>query len=524
MLLRGASPGRARVLPHVAAVVVAVVMFALIYDPFHAGAVSFLALTPITLVFADPRVPCSLRRAALCGFAFGWSAALAIVGPWMFAAAVDYFERGAAWSFGFTLLVNAGYVALFYVPVFVAIRLMSATPPLLRAVGAASVWIAVEALRAAEPTGNAWALLGQGLSNIPVLREAAAFGGTWLLGWMAALCGAAIGVGLQPDLSSRDTLRCCQLAVVAPVVLALLGAVAHLDEHPVTGLPTLRVAVVQQEVPSNDVWNPAERVANWNRYLAATESLEPRSVDLVVWPESSVPFLLNADAAAGMRLEDLATRLDAAILVGAPRSQTTGEGRAALFNSAYLYSPATEKPRTYDKRRLLPFVESGPVTGISDSETLDYSAGKLPSTFDVRKWKIAPLLCFEGIYPRYARDAVLEGANLLVNLSNDAWFSGGAGPEQHYAMSLLRTVELRRPMIRASNGGISAAIDPSGATIGFPIRREKAVRVYSIPPPPRELTVTARSGEFVPWIAGVLALIALADSLRPRRAEDPVRR
>jgi len=521
--LHGASPGRARVLPHVAAVVVAVIMFALIYDPFHAGAVSFLALTPITLVFADPRVPCSLRRAALCGFAFGWSAALAIVGPWMFAAAVDYFERGVAWSFGFTLLINAGYVALFYVPVFVAIRLMSATAPLMRALGAASVWIAFEALRAAEPTGNAWALLGQGLVGIPVLRESAAFGGVWLLGGMAALCGAAIGVGLQPDLSSRDTLRCCQLAVVAPIVLVLLGAVAGIDEHPVTGLPVLRVAVVQQEVPSNDVWNPAERVANWNRYLAATESLEPLSVDLVVWPESAVPFLLNADAAAGMRLEDLATRLDAAILVGAPRSQTTADGRAALFNSAYLFSPATEKPRTYDKRRLLPFVESGPVTGLSDAGTFDYSAGKLPSVFEVKKWRIAPLLCFEGIYPRYARDAVLEGANLLVNLSNDAWFAGGAGPEQHHAMSVLRTVEIRRPMVRASNGGISAAVNPKGESIGFPIRRQKAVRVYSIPPPPREMTVTAKSGDFVPWIAGLIAAIALIDSLRPRKARVAVR-
>src|SRR5882757_2929691 len=97
-LSASSETGRARFAPHVAAVVVASVIFALIYDPFHAGALVFLALSPITLVFCDPHIECSLRRAAVCGFSFGLLAAMLIVGPWMYAASVEYFDRGEFWS------------------------------------------------------------------------------------------------------------------------------------------------------------------------------------------------------------------------------------------------------------------------------------------------------------------------------------------------------------------------------------------------------------------------------------------
>ncbi len=504
-------------LPHAAAVAVAVVIFTLIYDPFHAGAVAFLALTPITLVFTNPQVNCSVRRAAFCGFAFGLAAAMAIVGPWMYAASVDYFDRSRLWSFAFTLGINAVYVAMFQVPAFVALRILASAPPMLRVFGAASVWIAFEALRAAYPFGNTWALLGQGVGNLPLLREAAAYGGVWTLGWFAALSGCAIGVGLQPDVRPHDALRCTWIAVSAPVVLTLLGLLAHVGDQTHAPLQPLRVAVVQAEIASRDIWDPAQRLAHWEAYMAATASLRLGSVDLVVWPESAAPFLLDADASAREKLAELTTTLGAAILLGAPRTQPAGQGRAALLNSVYFFRPGSAEPVTYDKRRLLPFVESMPAAIAGEDVATEYSAGKSVAMFDVHGWQIAPLLCFEAVYSEYAREAVLGGAHLLVNLSNDAWFAGGAGPEQHYAMSVLRAVELRRPMVRASNGGVSGAVGTDGATIGFPIRRQKAVHVYEIPPPPRTITFAATHGDLVAWLAGLVAILSVAVALNSAR-------
>ncbi|MFN2376937.1 MAG: apolipoprotein N-acyltransferase [Candidatus Binatia bacterium] len=497
---------------HFAATAIAAVLFALVYEPFHAGAVSFLALTPIVLVFTSPSVPCSPLKALFFGFSFGLCAAMAIVGPWMYSAAADYFEQGMAWSLAFTLAVNAVYVALFQAGAFLALRLLSGAPPLARVFGAASMWTVFEMLRAADPAGNRWALLGQGASSLPLIREAATFGGEIFVGWMAALCGAAIGVGLQRDLNSRNAVRCMVIGVAVPLSLAFLGGVERLRDPDIGPLPPLRVAVVQAEIASRDVWDPAQRVAHWNAYVEATAALPAKSIDLVVWPESAVPFLLDSDPSAKARLHELANSLGAAILLGAPRSAGTGEGRAAVFNSAYFFAPGSDEVKTYDKRRLLPFVERS--AGENEGEGADYQAGTSVALFDVKGWRIAPLLCFEALYPEYAREAVLGGAHLLVNLSNDAWFSGGAGPEQHASMSRMRAIELRRPMVRAANGGISGAIAPDGEDISFPIRRAKAVGIYEIPSPPRRLTLAATHPGVVPVAASAIAALVLLLSLR----------
>lgn len=517
-MIRGRSAGRARVLPHVAAVLVAALVFALVYPPFGVGSLAFLALAPVTLVFLDPALPCSLLRAASAGLAFGLLAAMAIVGPWMTTASIDYFDRSTAWSLGFTLFVNATNVALFYAPTFAVLRLFATATPLLRVVGAASVWIAFELLRANVLLGNAWALLGQGVGDIPLMREAAAFGGVWTLGWAAATAGAALGVALQPGLARRDVARCAVLGASAPILLALLGFAARGGDANPTSLEALRVAVVQAEIPSRDVWDPARRLDHWNTYVAMTSKLEPGGVDLVVWPESAVPFLLDADVSSRRKLAGLAGTLGAAILLGAPRSESTSDGEAVLHNSVYFFPADGSEPLFYDKRRLLPFVETMPAVLAGLPLSTRYEAGKAAASFEVRGWRIAPLLCFEAVYPDYAREAVRGGADLLVNLSNDAWFARGAGPEQHFAMSVLRAVELRRPMVRAANGGISGAVGPDMAELGPLLRREKGLRVYEIDPPAAVTTVTAACGDAVGWAAVVVSALALLLSRRRAHA------
>lgn len=497
-----------------ASVVVATIVFALLYHPFHVAPLVFLALTPVTLVFANPMMRCSIPRAGLWGFAFGWLASLAIVGPWMFGAATEYFGRGIVWSLGFTLVVNAAYVGAFYAPAFVAIRLLAFVPPVLRVVGIASVWTTVEVLRASDPFGNVWATLGQAFAGMPVLREAAAYGGEAFLGWSAAICGAAIGVGVQPDADTQSASNCMKLAFLSLLVLAGLGLAEQERDQQIAPHPPLRVAVVQAEIPGRDVWDPARRVEHWNAYMDATRGLEPGTVDLIVWPESAVPFLLDSDASARSRLSGLASSLRAAILLGAPRSESAGEGRAAVYNSAWFFPPDAAEPLTYDKQRLLPYVEHSPAAPSEFADTGDYQAGKRPAWFDVKGWMVSPLVCFEAVYPGYAREAVLGGADLLVNLSNDAWFSGGAGPEQHYAMSSLRTVELRRPMVRAANGGVSGAIAPDGSDIGIPIQRRKAVGLYEIPSPPSRMTLAATAPGLVPSLAALLAALTVLFGLQ----------
>jgi apolipoprotein N-acyltransferase len=432
----------------------------------------------------------------------------------MFSAALDYFDAGFSSAAGFTVLVNAVYVAAFTAPAFMCIRLVGYAPPFLRAVGVAAVWTTFETLRAMDPAGNVWAQLGQGLAYIPVVREAAATGGQPLLGFLAGLCGAAIGVGMQADVDASASRRCMAAGIGAPLILLLLGGSEYSRIADNAPLKPLRVAVVQAEIPSRDVWNPAKRMATWDSYVKATQTIPPNSVDLVVWPESAAPFLLNADAAAREKINELVKTLNAAILLGAPRTEDKGDGHAALYNSAWFFAPGATEVRTYDKRRLLPYIETAPMPGSEIPEGAAYQAGESAQYFDIRGWRIAPLLCFEAVYPEYAREAVFANAHVLVNLSNDAWFAGGGGPEQHYAMALMRTVELRRPMIRASNGGVSGAFTITADEIGFAVHRHKAVGLYEIPAPPRRITLAAEMPMLFPIIIALLAALAVGEGVR----------
>jgi apolipoprotein N-acyltransferase len=157
-----------------------------------------------------------------------------------------------------------------------------------------------------------WARLGQAFAYIPLLKEAASTGGEPLLGFLAALCGAAIGVGMQTDVDTRASRNCMALGIGAPILIVLFGGLEQLRDPDTSPLRPLRVAVVQAEIPSRDVWDPAKRMAHWNAYLSATESLPVGSVDLVVWPESAAPFLLDADRSAQDKVAELAQDIGAA--------------------------------------------------------------------------------------------------------------------------------------------------------------------------------------------------------------------
>lgn len=516
----------ARALPLWAAVAVATVVFAFVYPPFGVGPLAFLAVTPIALVFLDPLVRCSTAKAAVAGLVFGELASLAIVGPWMYSAASIYFARSTTFALAFTAFINATNVAIYYAPTFALLRMLAGTSALVRVLGSAAVWTTLEYVRANTLLGNPWALLGQGLYDVPLLREAAGIGGVWLLTFACAAAGAGLGVALQPAIAPRQRRRAIGAALAAPLALLLCGFVSRAiaPQRAVAGMGPLRVAVVQAEIDSADLWKPELRLAHVESYLALTRTLAPGSVDLVVWPENAIPFLLDADLRTRAVVADLARGLDAALLVGAPRSETSsfaGAATARFFNSAFLFPADGGAPKAYDKVRLLPYVEALPsllgraIDTPSDWQAgAGYSAGTGTVLFDVRGWRIAPLICLEAVYPQYARAAVSAGADLLVNLSNDAWFSGGAGPEQHFAMSSLRAVESRRPLVRAANGGVSGAVDGGGNLAGPTLRRTRGVAVYTLEVPPAAHTLQQRVGD---WFAALSALVAATCLLKARR-------
>lgn len=244
------------------------------------------------------------------------------------------------------------------------------------------------------------------------------------------------------------------------------------DEEP------LAITLVQGGILQELKWRPSLAAAHFETYLGLSrEALKSRS-DLVIWPESALPFYLEHHPSIQRVLSRLAAEGDAYLLIGGNYRTDTTPWR--YYNSAYFFTPAGPGWVRYDKIHLVPFGEYTPlkkflpfISSVVPWED-DFSAGEGLSCFNLtrsidgftRVLQLGTLICFEDIFPGLGRDMVLQGAGLLVNLTNDAWYGRTIAPFQHAYASLFRAVENRIYLVRATNTGYSCIIDPYGRIVG----------------------------------------------------------
>jgi apolipoprotein N-acyltransferase len=233
----------------------------------------------------------------------------------------------------------------------------------------------------------------------------------------------------------------------------------------------IKVALAQGNIPQDIKWDPAFQ----EQTVAIYEKLTRRTggtVDLVVWPESSLPFFFQHEPVYSKRVLDLAREVGAPLIVSSP-AVDYADGREQHLNSAFMISSEGVATGRADKLHLVPFGEYVPlarllpfvkkmVQGIGD-----FSPGKTATPLSAPFGKIGILICFEGIFPEISREYVEKGAGLLVNITNDAWFGVSSAPYQHLSMTVFRAVENRVPLVRSANTGITAIIDSRGHIHGM---------------------------------------------------------
>ncbi len=502
-------------------------LYVLAYPPFGFDDIAWLVTLPIALVLLDPHRHVQAVWLAIAGFVFAALASLGLVGHWSYLAAHEFFGRSVLFSAAFTLLipVAASGVALYYSVVFLLAHRLARLPQWVRIVGFASLWTTCEYLRTTLWYGNPWMLLGHALHDHPLLRQAAALGGVWLLGWAMAAVGASLAVTIHARRDGGSLRTGLAWAVAVPVLLALYGHFSLDSAGPrQTTLEPLRVGIVQADIGKRELWSEPLRPRHFERHVELSRSAALAGADLIVWPENAVPFILNADVERMAELEALARELGAALVVGAPRSEQIGEGRSAIFNAAYFFPADGSALLSYEKNKLLPYVESIPAWAAAFGGKEWYGAytpGTGPKIFTVKGWKIAPQICFEAIYPAFAAAAGDLDADLLLNLSNDSWFDRGAGPEQHFLMGIFRAMEQRLPVVRAASSGVSAAIDSSGEVFARLPARTSAVELMEVHPSSHPRAAAAGSDLFAWFAMGAATLLVawglVAESKDTRR-------
>ena len=359
----------------------------------------------------------------------------------------------AAIVFGGLALVpaaaGAAYAAL-------APRLADAWAP----VAFASIWTLGEWVRGAG-LGVPWLLAAQTLARIPIAIQSADLGGTSAVGFTAAAVGAGVGLAAR-----RRSAR--PLLLPAAFAAAALGYGAWRLAALVPGAPIFHVGIVQASVPQRERFQPGSAARNVARHIEATRALARREpLDLVVWSETAVDIDLDQTPSLRAALERLATETGVPLVTGAPRSE---HGRRT--NSVVAIAPRRGVVESYAKQILVPWSEYDPKLGGALAPLLGpvtagdpYVAGDVPFVFDLGPIPFATPVCFEITYPGLVRRFRANGAALLVNLSNDAWFGPIGYPEMHFAHAIFRAVETRSWVLRGANTGISGAIDPGGRVV-----------------------------------------------------------
>ena len=332
-------------------------------------------------------------------------------------------------------------------------------------IGIPACWVLIEFLRSWFASGFPWLLLGYAHTN-SLLAGFAPLGGVYLVSYAVVFLAASVVVFL----TRRDA------PGLVPIVLLIAGAYGlnMISWQENSSAERLRATLVQGAVPQEIKWHPEVRQPSIDLYRQLSEAHWQN--DVIIWPETAIPAY--ADEVPGV-LASLASRANTeqtVLLVGmATRAPIKNPGeRRPYFNSLVrIGGQGSEQVSSitarYDKRHLVPFGEYmpfdailRPITDLLSVPMSDFSKGASNKvTITAGDMIFGTSICYEDAYAGLLRDA-LPAANVLVNISNDAWFGATIAPHQHLQISQMRALELGRYMLRATNTGISAVINERG--------------------------------------------------------------
>ena len=321
-----------------------------------------------------------------------------------------------------------------------------------------AVWASLEFAREYVLTGFPWLIAAQAFSVWPESIQAVSVVGSYGLAMLLACAGLWLYQGRKFSVLAA-------LALLVPV----LGYGFFLQDEDYDA-PSRDILIVQGNLDQDIKWEEEIQMKTVEKYKELTlQALREEKADLVLWPETAMPFYLQEQSSMSFMVMNFAQKQDIELVTGAPAYEMLDDGiNYQLHNRAFWVSGRGLVKDHYDKERLVPFGEYIPwsdhlffldrlVAG-----SMDFSPGKSNAPMENEDLALGMLICYEIIFPGLVRERVQKGANILINISNDAWFGRTSAPKQHLHLSVLRAVEQGRFVVRSTNTGISAFINPFG--------------------------------------------------------------
>ena len=397
-------------------------------------------------------------------------------------------------------------------------------------------WAVVEYIRTYLFSGFPWSLIAASIVDYTPLVQFDRVAGPYALGvlillpstlvaWLVVRGGArGSGVGgresetevpaaLPP--STPDTRRPTPIFAIATIAIVTFvwwttGYVAEKVIIRPTTAPMARAALLQPNISQEMRWDNDNLVLIFRRMMAMTDEATSHGVQVVIWPESTVPLSYATTDFYRQAIEDVSRAHGIDVILGSVAEDAAQPEK--LWNAAFLVSGGRTIGH-YDKIRLVPFGEYVPLRKmLFFVHKLVHAVGQFEfGTKDTPldgMFRYGPAICYEVVFPQIPRAQVVHGANVLITITNDAWYDGTSAPRQHLNQARLRAIENDRYLLRAGTTGISAVIDPTGRIVQE-LEMGKQGIIYADFQPRTSVTPYVHYGDWFAWVAMLLVIVGM---------------
>lgn len=482
------------------------ILLVLCQPPVSLSPVAFVALIP--LLYALDKY--TYRHSFVPGFITGITAYMGLI-YWVVVAMNTYGGIDLFTSI-LILLLFVLYLSLYAGCFTATISLLDKRLSVPLYLSAPVVWTLLEYLRGIALSGFPWSFLAHSQHNFLAFIQIASITGTYFLSFLiAAINCVVLFMILKKPVSKIYVILIC--VVTATSITYGISRLREADKG------NLTTTIIQGNIRQDVKWDNAFKLKTIQIYYQNTIT-QGGNVDFVVWPETALPLVFNEEIYVNQHIRTLPPMVNAPLLFGTIWKDRAGR----LYNSAYVIGKNGDVNGIYNKVHLVPFGEYTPLVSYLPflqkitAQGAGFASGEGHDPIVTSVGKVGILICYEGVFPYITNTTVANGAQFLVNLTNDAWYEKTSAAFQHLSSYIFRAVETDRYVLRAANTGISAIVDPRGRiTARTPIFVAQVLKGhFSL----RDtLTFYVRHGDYFILLALLfLVTTILVQSLRKKRA------